>query len=98
MALFHLAKPAAIPELQWRYFEPDGASKGEVALLLNYTNSLISVVCTATSESVRIDAYDKNGVIHLRQDYPFGPHRFAQVFAWGDGQDYALQVEALIAL
>jgi len=98
MALFHLAKPAAIPELHWVYYTPSGTSEGERPLLLGYSQNAVTIVCTAGNDELQIEAFNQAGVLQLRNTYPLPTHRYAKVFAWGDGDDYALSIEALIAI
>jgi len=95
-ALFHLAKPAGTRELHWVYIDAHGGNSGEQPLLLHYTNSPVTISCTPSGGKFQIEVFNKDGVLQLRHEYADAGHRLARVFAWGDGQDYSLTVEAVV--
>lgn len=99
--LFHLTKDNADNNLKFNYYNEQGqaAENRESILVRGYQKEkifLTAVVKKGLKSIVNIEVKDENKKKVYEREFPLNSHKYAQLFAWGDGKDYELEVRNYI--
>jgi hypothetical protein len=99
--LFHLTKDTGEDTLKIHYYNENGAREpiSNNIIIENYENEKVTMVAETErgpKESLKITVLDKNNKTVFDKDLNPASHKFAQLFAWGDKNDYAINIKNYI--
>lgn len=99
--LFHLTKDNGENSLKFNYYNEYGkhAEDRDTSLIKVYLGGktfLFIETQKGLKNVIRIEVKDENKRKIYERELPLSTHKYAQLFAWGDGQDYELEIKNYI--
>ncbi len=99
--LFHLTKDRGENKLKFDYYKEEGIREKvlDSELIRNYKNEKVYLeikTMRGVRNLIRIRILDVHKKQVLQKDFILLTHKFAQLFAWGDGYEYELKIENFI--